>query len=71
MDIKQNGIEPFFPVTFNPSRRQADGFLCSTEHGKLCFEAPGTGLVPQNNLPCRELESLSEVGALCGLKMDL
>ncbi len=35
-----NGIEPFFPVTFNPVPPfLADGFLCSTEHGKLCFEA--------------------------------
>lgn len=27
------------------------GFLCSPEHGKLCFEAPETEVVPQNNLP--------------------
>ena len=52
-----NGIEPFFPVTFNPVPPfLADGFLCSTEHGKLCFEALETELVPQNNLPCRELK---------------
>ena len=29
------------------------GFLCSQEHGKLCFEALETTFVPQNNLPCR------------------
>ena len=53
-----NGIEPFFPVTFNPVPPfLADGFLCSTEHGKLCFEALETELVPQNNLPCRELKN--------------
>ncbi len=47
-----NGIEPFFPVTFNPVPPfLADGFLCSTEHGKLCFEALETEFVPQNNLP--------------------
>ena len=52
-----NGIEPFFPVTFNPVPPfLADGFLCSTEHGKLCFEAHETELVPQNNLPCWELK---------------
>jgi hypothetical protein len=27
------------------------GFLCSPEHGKLCFEALETEFVPQNNLP--------------------
>ena len=59
-----NGSKPYFPVTFNPSRRQEGGLLCSTEHGKLCFEAPGTGSVPQNNLPCRWLETPSEVEVL-------
>lgn len=63
-----NGIKPFFPVTFNPAPA---GFLCSPEHGKLCFEAPETGFVPQNNLPCRELKTPSEVRVLCELKMDL
>ncbi|MCR4033258.1 hypothetical protein [Flavobacterium panacis] len=47
-----NGIEPFFPVTFNPVPPfLADGFLCSTEHGKLCFEHLGMISDAQNNLP--------------------
>lgn len=41
--------------------RPAGWFLCSREHGKLCFEALETEFVPQNNLPCRELKKLSEV----------
>ncbi|MBM7421310.1 hypothetical protein M2254_002855 [Chryseobacterium sp. BIGb0186] len=67
-----NGIEPFFPVTFNPVPPfLADGFLCSTEHGKLCFEALETELVPQNNLPCRELKKrLPKSAFLCEFKMD-
>ena len=48
------------------------GFLCSPEHGKLCFEALETELVPQNNLPfAGGRKTLSEVEVLCGLKMDL
>ena len=47
-----NGIEPFFPVTFNPVPPfLADGFLCSTEHRKLCFEHLGMISDAQNNLP--------------------
>jgi hypothetical protein len=38
----------FFHVNHNP---ETSGFLCSPEHGKLCFEALETELVPQNNLP--------------------
>ncbi|KEQ31108.1 hypothetical protein N180_08460 [Pedobacter antarcticus 4BY] len=61
-----NGIEPFFPVTFNPVPPfLADGFLCSTEHGKLCFEALETELVPQNNLPYWELEKRLPKSAFC------
>jgi len=33
------------------SGRQADGFLCSKEHGKLCFEHPEKISGAQNNLP--------------------
>ena len=59
-EITVNSIELFFPVTFNPSRR-AD-FCVRKEHGKLCFKALETELVPQNNLPCLELKKrLSEV----------
>ena len=44
-----NGIEPFFPVTFNPSRRadfcvQQNTASCVLRHSK-------PSLVPQNNLP--------------------
>ena len=33
------------------------GFLCSTEHGKLCFEHLETISDAQNNLPCRGLKN--------------
>ncbi|HEY8402342.1 MAG TPA: hypothetical protein VIK89_13835 [Cytophagaceae bacterium] len=71
MDTKQDGIEPFFPVTFNPSRR--DGFLCSPEHGKLwSFEALETELVPQNNLPfAGGRKHLPKSGFCMDCKMDL
>jgi len=41
------------------------GFLCSAEHGKLCFEALETEFVPQNNLPCWELEKRLPKSAFC------
>jgi hypothetical protein len=65
-----NGIKPFFPAIFNPARE--GGFLCSPEHGKLCFEALETEFVPQNNLPCWELKKrLPKSAFLCEFKMDL
>ncbi len=52
-------------------RQLADGLLCSPEHGKLCFEALETELVPQNNLPCWELKKRLPKSAFCvDLKMD-
>lgn len=68
MDYKDNGIEPFFPVKFNPSRRadfcvQQNTASCVLRHSK-------PSLVPQNNLPCREQKKTSEVGFLYKLKMD-
>lgn len=65
MDGNGNGVKPFFPVTLNPAPA---GFLCSSEHGKLCFEALETGFVPQNNLPCRELKTPSEVRVFVWIK---
>ncbi|MNS97188.1 hypothetical protein D3C86_1475810 [compost metagenome] len=65
---KVNGLKPFFPALFNPSRR-AD-FCVSPEHGKLCFEALEMHFVPQNNLPLQGLKTLSEVEVLCRLKID-
>jgi len=62
MDGNGNGVKPFFPVTFNPA---SAGFLCSSEHGKLCFEALETGFVPQNNLPCWELKNTFRSQVFC------
>jgi hypothetical protein len=45
------------------------GFLCSTEHGKLCFEHLKR-FPMQNNLPLQGLKTPSEVRVLYGLKMD-
>ena len=60
-----NGIEPFFPVTFNPSRRadfcvQQNTASCVLRHSK-------PSLVPQNNLPLQGAEKPSEVGFSCEL----
>lgn len=64
----RNGIEPLFPVTFNPSRR-AD--FCVRQNTASCvLRHSKPGLVPQNNLPCWELEKTSKVGFLCGLSKD-
>lgn len=50
----RNGYKSFFPVTLNPARA---GLLCSSEHGKLCFEHPETIRDAQNNLPRQQAES--------------
>ncbi|PVH26857.1 hypothetical protein DC487_04470 [Sphingobacterium corticibacter] len=48
------------------------GFLCSPEHGKLCFEALETELVPQNNLPfAGGRKHLPKSGFCMDFKMDL
>jgi hypothetical protein len=67
-----NGIEPFFPVTFNPVPPfLADGFLCSTEHGKLCFEHLGMISDAQNNLPLAGgRKHLPKSGFCMNFKMD-
>lgn len=53
------------------SIRPAGRIFCSSEHGKLCFGAPGINSVPQNNLPfAGGRKTLSEVEFLYGLKMD-
>lgn len=49
-----NGIKPFFPATFNPSRRadycvQQNTASCVLRHSK-------PSLVPQNNLPLQGAE---------------
>ena len=54
MDGNSNGIEPFFPVTSNPTRRadfcvQQNTASCVLRHSK-------PSLVPQNNLPLQGAE---------------
>ncbi len=61
-----NGIEPFFPVTFNPVPPfLADGFLCSTEHGKLCFEHLENFSDAQNHLPLQGAENVLRSRRFC------
>lgn len=43
----------FFSAFFNSA---GAGFLCSPEHGKLCFEHPETIPAAQNNLPLQGAE---------------
>ena len=64
-----NGIEPFFP-RYIQSVPQG-GFLCSPEHGKLCFEALETEIVPQNNLPLQGAENTLRSRGFVRIKMDL
>lgn len=67
-----NGLRPFSLLTLIRFRRQAGGFWCSTEHGKLCFEALETPFVPQNNLPLHGAgKHPPKSGFMCRLKMDL
>src|SRR5690554_7810712 len=49
MEGNSNGIEPFFPVTFNPSRRADYCVHRNTASCVLRHSQPS--LVPQNNLP--------------------
>ena len=68
MESKVNGFDPFFPVTFNPSRRadfcvQQNTASCVLRHSK-------PSLVPQNNLPCWGQKTPSEVRVLYDFKMD-
>ncbi len=65
MDFNSNGIEPFFPVKFNPSRR-AD--FCVHQNTASCvLRHSKPSLVPQNNLPLQGAEKPSEVGFSCEL----
>ena len=56
------GLKPLFPARFNPARQ--GGFLCSPEHGKLCFEQLQKISAAQNNLPLQGAEKASEVSFL-------
>jgi len=60
---KVNSPKLFFPAIFNPALA---GFLCSPEHGKLCFEALETQFVPQNNLPLQGAENTFRSQGFCG-----
>jgi hypothetical protein len=53
------GTKPLFPPRFNPARQ--GGFLCSPEHGKLCFEQLQKISAAQNHLPLQGAENASEV----------
>jgi hypothetical protein len=59
---KVNSLTLFFPAIFNPAQA---GFLCSPEHGKLCFEALETEFVPQNNLPLQGAENTFRSQGFC------
>jgi len=49
-----NGIKPFFPCLIQSVPK--GGFLCSSEHGKLCFEHLEKNSGAQNNLPLQGAE---------------
>lgn len=51
--ITVTGNRPFFPAFFNS---EGAGFLCSPEHGKLCFEHLEKNSAAQNNLPLQGAE---------------
>jgi hypothetical protein len=54
-----------------PFQLKPSAIIFSKENSKLCFEALETRLVPQNNLPCWELKTPSEVRSfLQKLKFD-
>lgn len=65
MEGNWNGFKPFFPATFNPSRR-AD--FCVHQNTASCvLRHSKPSLVPQNNLPLQGAEKPSEVGFSCEL----
>ncbi|ANI89785.1 hypothetical protein A9P82_11095 [Arachidicoccus ginsenosidimutans] len=60
MEDNKDGIEPFFPVTFNPSRR-AD--FCVHRNTASCVLSISKRFpMLKTTCPCREQKTLSEVG---------
>ncbi|AIM35285.1 hypothetical protein KO02_00335 [Sphingobacterium sp. ML3W] len=69
MDTKQNGIKPFFPATFNPSRR-AD--FCVHQNTASCVLSISKRFpMLKTTCPCRGWKTCSEVDVfLYGLFKD-
>jgi len=68
IEDNKDGIEPFFPVTFNPSRR-AD--FCVHQNTASCVLSISKRFpMLKTTCPCRGQKTSSEVGILYKLKMD-
>ena len=68
MDFNSNGIEPFFSVKFNPSRR-AD--FCVHQNTASCVLSISKRFpMLKTTCPAGSLKTLSEVEVLYELKMD-
>ena len=66
LDGNRNGLKPFFPVNFNPSRRadfcvQQNTASCVLRHSKLSS-------CPKTTCPCREQKTPSEVRVFVEIK---